>query len=106
MTEKYGNPDEYTLSAITTRNEAIKVVVCKCGHCNEIVPKVGMCPECNTVYEHKNTVENPETGFIHFIYECSGCPPAKRKAQKIIKIIDGADPTAKTKREDIIKSFF
>ena len=81
--------DEYKLSAINTKNEVIDVTVCKCGHCDEIVPKVGICPECNTVYEHKNTVENPETGFIHFIYECSGCPPAKRKAQKIIKINDG-----------------
>jgi len=46
---------------------------------NEIVPIVGICSDCNTEYEHKNTVENPETGFIHFIYECSGCPPQKGK---------------------------
>ncbi|GFO95848.1 hypothetical protein ig2599ANME_0029 [groundwater metagenome] len=81
--------DEYILSAINTNNEVIDVVVRKCGHCNEIVPKVGICQDCNTEYCHKNTVENPETGFIHFIYECSGCPPAKRRAQKIIKINDG-----------------
>src|SRR5659263_160599 len=81
--------DEYSLSAINTKNEVIEVVVRKCSHCNEMVPKVGICSECNTEYEHKNTVENPETGFIHFIYECLSCPPAKRKAQKIIKINDG-----------------
>ncbi len=100
--------DEYKLSAINTNNEVIDVVVCKCGHCNEIVPKVGVCHECNTVYEHKKTVENPETGFIHFIYECSGCPPAKRKAQKIIKINEGngSGSRNKTKRDELIKSFF
>lgn len=96
--------DEYKLSAINTKNEVVDVVVCKCKHCNEIVPKVGICKDCNTEYEHKNTVENPETGYIHFIYECSGCSPAKRRAQKIIKINDGSDN--KKSREDLIKSFF
>ncbi len=95
--------DEYRLSAINTKNEVIDVVVCKCHHCSENVPKVGTCPDCNTPYEHTKTVENPETGFIHFIYECAGCPPGKRKAQKIIKINDGN--TNKTTRDDLIKGF-
>ena len=94
--------DEYSLSAINTKNEVINVVVRKCHHCNEIVPIVGMCSDCGAEYEHKNTVENPETGFIHFIYECSGCPPAKRKAQKIIKINDGNN---RNSRDDLIKNF-
>ncbi len=99
--------DEYILSAINTKNEIVDVVVCKCGHCNEVVPKVGTCPECNTEYVHTNTVENPETGFIHFIYECSGCPQAKRKAQKIIKINDGSNSNSNKKSKDeLIKSFF
>ncbi len=96
--------NEYTVSAVNTSNEVMDVVVCKCGHCNEIVPKVGLCPDCNTSYTHTKTVEDPETGFIHFIYECSGCPPAKRKAQKIIKINDGNNNN--TSRDDLIKSFF
>jgi len=96
--------DEYKLSAVNANNDVIEVVVCKCQHCNEIVPKVGTCPDCHTAYEHKNTVENPETGFIHFIFECSGCPPAKRKAQKIFKISDGSNN--KKSRDDMIKSFF
>ncbi|HEY9245767.1 MAG TPA: hypothetical protein VIO11_02865 [Candidatus Methanoperedens sp.] len=96
-------PEEYTLSAINSRNEVIEVVVCKCGHCNENVPKVGLCPDCNTAYEHRNTVENPETGFIHFIYECLGCPPEKRKAQKIIKINDGGNN--KKSSDDLVKNF-
>jgi len=94
--------DEYILSAINTKNDVIDVVVCKCGHCNEIVPIVGTCPDCNTPYAHKNTVENPETGFIHFIYECSGCPPEKRRAQKIIKINDGNN---RQSNDDLIKNF-
>ncbi len=99
--------DAYTLSAINTKNEVIDVVVCRCHHCNENVPDVGKCPDCKTEYEHVKTVENPETGFIHFIYECSGCPPGKRKAQKIIKINDGStSSTTKTKRDDLMKSFF
>ena len=97
--------DEYILSAVNTKNEVMDIVVCKCGHCNEIVPKVGTCPDCNTEYQHKNTVENPETGFIHFIYECSGCPPEKRKAQKIIRINDG-NSNSKNAKDSLIKSFF
>lgn len=97
--------NEYTVSAVNTNNEVMDVVVCKCGHCNEIVPKVGLCPDCNTVYAHTKTVENPETGFIHFIYECSGCPPAKRKAQKIIRINDG-NSNSKNAKDSLIKSFF
>ncbi|KCZ70370.1 hypothetical protein ANME2D_03285 [Candidatus Methanoperedens nitroreducens] len=97
------NSDEYKLSAINTKNEVIDVVVCRCQHCNENVPKVGTCPDCSTTYEHKKTVENPETGFIHFIYECSGCPPDKRKAQKIIKISESSN---RASTSDLIKSFF
>jgi hypothetical protein len=97
--------DEYSLSAINTKNEVINVLVRKCHHCNEIVPIVGSCSACNTGYEHKNTVENPETGFIHFIYECSGCPPAKRKAQKIIKINDGNNGNNRQSSDDLIKNF-
>ena len=99
---KIKSDDEYLLSAINTKNEPINVLVRKCHHCNEIVPIVGMCSDCSTEYEHKNTVENPETGFIHFIYECSGCPPAKRKAQKIIKINDGNNRKSK---DELMKNF-
>ncbi len=95
--------DEYILSAINTKNEIIEVVVRRCNHCNENIPKVGTCPDCHTPYEHSKTVENPETGFIHFVYECAGCPPEKRKAQKIIKINDGN--ASKTTRDDLIKNF-
>lgn len=94
--------EEYVLSATNSKNEIIDVVVSKCDHCNEIVPKVGNCPDCDTLYAHKNTVENPETGYLHFIYECSGCPPEKRKAQKIIRINDGNN---KSSRDDLIKNF-
>ena len=88
-----------------TRNEVINVPVRKCDHCNEIVLMVGSCSACNTGYVHKNTVENPETGFIHFIYECSGCPPARRKAQKIIKINDGNNGNGRQSSDDLIRNF-
>lgn len=94
--------DEYSISALNTKNELIAVVVRKCNHCDEIVPKVGECSDCKTPYEHENTVENPETGFIHFIYECSGCPPAKRKAQKIIKI---NDCNGRKSTDELMKNF-
>lgn len=96
--------DRYDLSARNTKNEIIKVLVGLCTHCKEIVPYVGVCSGCNTAYEHTNTVENPETGFIHFIYECSGCPPNKRKAQKIIKIDDGNGDDRQSS-DDLIKNF-
>lgn len=94
---------EYTISAINARKEMIDVVVRKCPHCNENVPKVEDCPDCKTEYTHTKTVENPDTGFIHFIYECSGCPPDKRRAQKILKINDGNG--TKNTRDDLIKNF-
>jgi len=53
---------------------------------DEVVPIVGPCSDCNTEYEHKNTVENPETGFIHFVYECS-VAPGKKESPEIIKIM-------------------
>lgn len=96
-------PDTYKISAINTKNEEIYVTVTKCNHCNENVPVVGMCPDCHTSYDHVKTVENPETGFIHFVYECSGCPEGKRKAQKIIKPADG-NSNGNT-RDELIKNF-
>ena len=95
--------DSYTISAINTKNEVINVVITLCHHCNENVPVVGKCPDCQTEYEHVKTVENPDTGFIHFVYECSKCPPGKRKAQKIIRINDG-NSNSNTK-DDLIKNF-
>lgn len=95
--------DEYTISAINTKNEVIDVVIRKCSHCNENVPRVEDCPDCKTEYMHTKTVENPDTGFIHFIYECSGCPPEKRRAQKILKVNDGNSNN--NSRDDLIKNF-
>ncbi|MBU4301013.1 MAG: hypothetical protein KKB09_07410 [Nanoarchaeota archaeon] len=98
-----GDSDQYTITALNTKNELIDVIVSKCKHCDETVPVVGICPDCRTVYEHVKTVENPETGFIHFVYECLLCPPGKRKAQKIIRVTDG-NSNANT-RDDLIKNF-
>lgn len=95
--------DSYTISAINTKNEVIDVVVTMCHHCKENVPVVGSCPDCHTEYKHVKTVENPETGYIHFVYECSKCPPGKRKAQKIIRINDGNSNS--TTKDDLIKNF-
>lgn len=94
---------EYAISALNTRNEVIDVKVSKCSHCNEIVPVVGMCGDCNMAYVHTQTLENPDTGFLHFIYECAGCPPDKRKAQKTIKINEGNGRTEST--DQIVNSF-
>lgn len=95
--------DEYVISALNTKNEVIDVTVSKCEHCNEIVPVVGICGDCDTTYVHKHTLENPDTGFIHFIYECEGCPPDKRKAQKTIKVNEGNGRTEST--DTIVNSF-
>lgn len=98
--------DEYIVSAINIKNEVIDVTIRKCGHCNEMVPKVGSCPDCNTEYIHMNTVENPETGFIHFIYECLGCPPSRRRAQKVIKINEGNSSKDDITTRDLRKGFY
>lgn len=94
---------EYTdkRSALNAKNEVIEVYFKKCSHCTEDVLVVGPCPDCNTEYDHVKTVENPETGFIHFVYACSGCPPEKRKAQKIIKIYE---PPRKS-TDELMKNF-
>ena len=107
MYDKVNLDGDYTIKAFNSSNEIIDVLVGRCkGHCDEIIPRVGICADCNTEYMHVNTVENPETGFIHFVYECSGCPPAKRKAQKVIRITDG-DPLAKLEKQAYLgKGFF
>jgi len=94
---------EYVISALNTNNVVIDVTVSMCEHCNEIIPVVGTCDDCGTAYVHKRTLENPDTGFIHFIYECEGCPPDKSKAQKIIKVNEGNGRTESTDR--IVNSF-
>jgi len=41
-------------------------------HCNQLIPYVGDCKDV-------------KTGFLHYIFECSGCHEGERTAQKTIK---------------------
>ena len=82
---------EYKLTALNTQNHLIDIIVHECQHCHELVPKVGNCPLCGTAYNHLQTIENFQTGFLHYIYECSGCPEDRRKAQKVIKPTEVVD---------------
>jgi len=96
---------EYKLTVLNARNDLIDIVVHECEHCHELIPKVGDCPECGTAYNHLKTVENFKTGFLHYIYECSGCPEDKRKAQKTIKLIDVVDENRLNIRKNLADDF-
>ncbi len=97
---------EFVVSAVNTRNELIEVTIHQCPHCEENIPKVGICTSCGTPYKHLKTFEDFETGFIHYIYECQGCPPDKRMGQKIIKFTDngsGRDSTLTS--DELVEDF-
>lgn len=95
----------YKLTVIDTKNTRKEISFCECQHCKEMVPDVGVCEECNTPYDHVNTIENFDTGFIHYVYECSGCPEDGRKAQKIIKLIEEAGKSKTDRRKDLADEF-
>lgn len=84
-TEKESKSKEQLLWFETKGGERVKVECIECTHCKEIIPKVGTCADCQTQYEHWKTIEEEETGFLHFIYRCSGCIGDAQKAQKILK---------------------
>jgi len=95
---------EFKLTALNTSNDIVEVMVHECLHCRELVPKVGVCPACNTPYTHLSTVENFETGFLHYIYEC-GCPAGERKTQKILKITEVVDESRINVRKNLADDF-
>ncbi len=96
--------DEFKISALNLKNELIDVILHECDHCHQPVPKVGTCINCGTEYKHCSTFENYETGFIHYLYECEGCPESSKKAQKVIKVVENSEK--RQQDEDLIKSFF
>ena len=95
---------EFKMTALNTDNNIVDVTVHECAHCSELIPKVGNCPDCGSAYTHLNTVENFETGYMHYIYEC-GCPPAQRKAQKILKITEVVDESRINIRKNLVDDF-
>jgi len=96
---------EFKITALNKDNEPIEVVIQECPHCKESIPKVGNCPECNTPLKHLITVENFNTGYTHFVYECAGCPPKERRTQKIIKMIDVVDEARINLRKNLADEF-
>ncbi|HIH44537.1 MAG TPA: hypothetical protein HA257_05525 [Candidatus Methanoperedenaceae archaeon] len=96
---------EFRISAINIRNEPIEVLIHSCPHCSEAIPKIGECPECMTQFVHMDTFEDFKTGFIHYIYECNGCPPDRRKARKVIKATGIIDESRLSIKKDLADSF-
>ncbi len=96
---------EYKLTAVDRFNHIIEVHVHECQDCRELVPKVGNCPSCGTPYTHTKTVEDFKTGFLHYIYECSGCPVEERKAQKVIKFTEVVDESRLNVRKNLADDF-
>ncbi len=92
-------PKNGTLMTVMNKKNVVEDIYFKeCGHCTEKIPVVGKCSTCGTEYTHMRTFEDYETGFLHFVYTCSGCPEDQCKAQKVVKIYDGngnGEPTNK-----------
>ncbi len=95
---------EFKLTALNTQNDIVEIIVEECQHCRELVPRVGNCPKCGAQYSHLNTVENFQTGYLHYIYECA-CPAEERKAQKILKITEVVDESRLNIRKNLADDF-
>ncbi len=105
MEEPRKKKTEFKLTAVDRNNKIVDVVVHECIDCSELIPKVGNCPSCGTAYVHKKTVEDFKTGFLYYIYECSGCPPEERKAQKVIKFTEVVDESRLNLRKNLADDF-
>lgn len=105
MTERPKNGNLVTV--MTSKNTIESIYFEDCSHCTEKIPVVGQCSSCGTDYEHLRTVENYENGFLHYIYECSGCPEDQRKAKKVIKIHEGVTENgeATSKAKELTSNF-
>jgi hypothetical protein len=95
----------YTRTVLDSSNNTMEIPFYECQHCRQMIPKVDECKDCGCPYSHLTTVENFETGCLHFIYECSGCPEDKRKAQKIIKIIEDIHKSKSNRAKDLADDF-
>jgi len=96
---------EFKLTAVDRYNNVIEVLVHECLDCKELVPVVGNCPQCGEPYNHIRTVEDFKTGFLHYIYECSGCPVEERRAQKVIKLTEIVDEKRLSVRQNLVDDF-
>ncbi|MCZ7357591.1 MAG: hypothetical protein O8C66_12185 [Candidatus Methanoperedens sp.] len=105
MEEPKKKKTEFKLTAVDRFNKVIDVMVHECQDCRELVPNVGNCPNCGMAYTHVKTVEDFKTGFLHYIYECSGCPAEERKAQKVIKFTDVVDESRLNIRKNLADDF-
>ncbi len=107
MSEKDNGKEnqEFKFTALDKYNNIIEVIVHECLHCRELIPKVGNCPQCGTPFGHTTTVEDFETGFLHYIYECSGCPANERKAKKVLKVTEVVDENRINIRKNLADDF-
>jgi hypothetical protein len=76
---------ECNLTVLDSRNNKVEIPFFECNHCDQLIPDVGECGACGTAYKHLKTVEDFKTGFLHYIFECSGCPEDERTARKMLK---------------------
>jgi hypothetical protein len=96
---------QFRLTAIDRYNNVMQVLVHECPECSELVPMVGECQRCGTSYAHVNTVEDFTTGFLHYIYECSGCPEEEKKARKVVKFTEVVDETRLNVKKNLVDDF-
>ncbi|MCL7414986.1 MAG: hypothetical protein M8349_02845 [ANME-2 cluster archaeon] len=104
MTDRPKN--ETKITVMNNKNIVEDIYFKECHHCSENIPVVGTCTTCGTDYIHIRTFENYETGFLHFVYTCSGCPEDHRKAQKMVKIYEGnGNGDATSKAHELAQNF-
>lgn len=85
---------------LDSNKNMVEISFIECQHCNQMIPDVGMCRDCGTPYNHLKTVEDFKTGFLHYIFECSGCPEGNRTARKIIKFPEIVDEKSEEKSKE------
>lgn len=91
--------NERNFTVLDSKKNRVEIPFYECEHCNQSIPDVGDCKDCGTSYKHLKTVEDFKTGFLHYIFECSGCPEAERTARKIIKFKEDEEKIKESSKE-------
>lgn len=90
---------ERTFTVLDSKKNKVEIPFHECDHCSQLIPIVGDCKDCGTSYKHLKTVEDFRTGFLHYIFECSGCPEGERTARKVINFKEDVEKLAESSKE-------
>lgn len=74
--------ENHKIVAIGPDGNMIEIPAYFCPKCEQYVPVVEDCSNCGGPHTHIYTKDEHEKNLVHYVYECNGCPPGKRKAKK------------------------